>query len=110
MDAMQRSSVPRRCWGLTATLHRCGRVGEWQFFCHEHSRQPLLWVFTAIFTVGAGLATYYGVYLVFHPPPLEQTRGPKGEVVQKATLTGFEREAQDAAVRYQQSLALLPTM
>src|SRR5262249_8237406 len=85
----------------------------------------------------AGLAAFYSLYLVFHPPILEQTQGPKGEIAQKATSTGFERELQeaaeeratgakkhfqaaeedyqerryrDAADRYQKSIELLPTM
>src|SRR5216683_3003548 len=97
MNASKRNSVQRRCWGLAANLHRCRRVGQWRFFCHEHSRQPLIWIFIGIFTIGAALATYYGLYLTLHPSILEQTQGPKGEFTQKATSTGFERELQEAA-------------
>jgi len=90
-----------------------------------------------VFTIGAALVQYYSFYLIYYPPVLEPTQGPKGEITQKATLTGFERELQDAAAdlaarakkhfeaaeddyrerryrdaaeRYQKSIELLPTM
>jgi hypothetical protein len=51
------NSQQNRCWGLVRNLHRCGRVGEWRLFCHEHRRQPIVWLFVLIFTVVAGIAS-----------------------------------------------------
>ena len=50
-----------RCFGLTTSLNRCQRSGSWRFFCPEHKKQPLIWVFTFIFTIGGGTASIYSV-------------------------------------------------
>ena len=46
-----------RCWGITRNLHRCNRTGDWEFFCHEHNRQWIVWLFSLVFTVLAGTLT-----------------------------------------------------
>lgn len=53
-------SPQKRCCGLTKNLCRCGRIGNWRFFCDEHSRQPLVWLFVVIFTVAGGAASILG--------------------------------------------------
>lgn len=47
----------RRCFGVTRNLNLCGRIGDWRFFCSEHRRQPLVWLFGIVFTVLAGIAS-----------------------------------------------------
>jgi hypothetical protein len=47
----------RRCIGLTRNLTRCLREGDWNCFCYEHRRQPIVWAFGAVFTVAAGIAS-----------------------------------------------------
>src|SRR4051794_25740048 len=49
----------QRCLGITRNLHRCGRVGNWRIFCHEHRRQPLVWLSFILFTVVGGIASIY---------------------------------------------------
>jgi hypothetical protein len=51
--------VNRRCLGITRMFHRCGRYGQWIFYCEEHHRQPLQILFTLVFTVIAGIASIY---------------------------------------------------
>ena len=51
-----------RCWGITKNLHRCARTGNWTFFCDEHKRQWIGWLFTLVFTVGAGSLTILGYF------------------------------------------------
>ncbi len=51
-----------RCYGYTKNLQRCSRNGEWRFFCHEHKRQPVIWIFTLIFTILAGSTSIYSVF------------------------------------------------
>ncbi len=46
-----------RCFGITRNFHFCGRNGDWKFFCSEHRRQPLVWLFVFVFTVVAGIAS-----------------------------------------------------
>ena len=58
---MKSESRQHRCIGITANLRRCGRIGDWRFFCGDHSRQPLVWLFTLVFTVIAGTASIYSV-------------------------------------------------
>jgi hypothetical protein len=48
-----------RCFGITRNLNRCNRTGEWDLFCKEHRRQPLVWLVFIIFTVVAGAASIY---------------------------------------------------
>jgi tetratricopeptide (TPR) repeat protein len=136
METIQTYPGQRQCWGRTTpNLHRCRqtRIGKGRFFCHQHRKQPFLWLFVLVFTIGPGIDQFYDRYLSFYPPVVEQKSGE----IPKATLTGFEQEAQDAAKdlaaratvqfkaaeedytehrykeaaeRYQKSLALLSTM
>lgn len=46
-----------RCFGITRSLHRCSRKGDWKLFCSEHRRQPVVWLFVFVFTVLGGLAS-----------------------------------------------------
>jgi tetratricopeptide (TPR) repeat protein len=134
----ERNTKTRGCWGWRQKGGWCRRRGEWWLYCPEHKSQPLKWLWAfitiGIFTIGAGLVQYYSF---FFPPVFEQTQGPKGELAQKATLSGFEQELRDAAAdlaarakvhfeaaeedykehrykdaaeRYQKSIGLLPTM
>jgi hypothetical protein len=63
-----------RCWGITRNLNRCGRDGEWRFFCSEHRRQPFVWLIFIIFTIIAGIAS---IYSALRPSKeITQTIGP----------------------------------
>ena len=53
----------RRCWGLTNNLRRCGRLGNWNFFCKDHRLQPLVWLVFVVCTVGGGLASIQSAWL-----------------------------------------------
>ncbi len=53
----------KQCWGLKRNLTRCQRTGDWRLFCDEHKRQPLVWLFTLVFTVIAGSASIYSCAL-----------------------------------------------
>lgn len=57
-----RDNLKRRCWGRLANLHRCGRKGDWRFFCEDHERQWIIFIFFLIFTVGGGTASIYAVF------------------------------------------------
>ena len=46
-----------KCLGLARNFRRCNRQGDWRFFCHDHAKQPLGWLFVLIFTVGGGTAS-----------------------------------------------------
>jgi hypothetical protein len=46
-----------RCLGLASGLRRCNRQGDWRFFCHDHAKQPLVWLCFLLFTVGGGTAS-----------------------------------------------------
>jgi hypothetical protein len=52
----------QQCFGLTRTLRRCGRRGSWRFFCDDHRRQPVAWIFFLVFTVIAGTASIYSAW------------------------------------------------
>lgn len=47
----------RRCLGLTRNLRRCGRQGNWKFFCDDHRLQPICWVGFIVFTVLGAVAS-----------------------------------------------------
>lgn len=47
----------KRCIGFTGLLKRCKRTQE-TFFCHDHSRQPIKWIFILIFSIGTGILSY----------------------------------------------------
>ena len=52
-----------RCWGITRNLHRCKRTGDWTFFCDEHQRQWIGWLFTLVSLIAAilGILGYFSV-------------------------------------------------
>jgi hypothetical protein len=52
----------QHCFGITRTLRRCSRTGNWRFFCDDHRRQPLVWASFLIFTVVAGLSSIYSAW------------------------------------------------
>jgi hypothetical protein len=52
----------QHCFGITRTLHRCSRTGNWRFFCNDHRRQPLVWTSFLVFTVVAGLSSIYSAW------------------------------------------------
>ncbi len=51
----------KRCWGFTRTLRRCGRSGDWLFFCHDHRLQPIFWL-SLVFSAIASLASIYSAW------------------------------------------------
>jgi hypothetical protein len=51
-----------RCFGLARNLHWCHRTGSWRWFCPEHKKQPIVWLFVAVFTVGAGTLQYFSFW------------------------------------------------
>ena len=53
--------MKRCCLGIKKNLHRCSRTGDWLFFCYDHIRQPIVWVFIFVFTVLSGGASIYSV-------------------------------------------------
>lgn len=55
----------RQCFGRTKDLNRCSRKGRWRWFCQEHKRQPLAWLFGLVFTVIAGSASIYSVVVIW---------------------------------------------
>lgn len=59
----------RRCFGITRNVNRCGRIGDWWLFCHEHKKQPIAWAFVFIFTVVAGTASILSYLQVPLPAP-----------------------------------------
>lgn len=65
----------RHCWGITRTLHRCGRRGDWAWFCDEHKRQPAAAAFAFVFTVLAGTASIYSAWFTV-PKTTAGTRPP----------------------------------
>jgi hypothetical protein len=60
-----------KCLGLNKSWRRCNRQGDWRFFCKDHTMQPLVWLFSLIFVVGAGSASIFSVF-----------RGRGGTIVQ----------------------------
>jgi len=50
----------QRCFGRNSNLSRCGRSGEWRFFCFDHKNQWVGWLVFLIFTVLAGTASIAG--------------------------------------------------
>jgi hypothetical protein len=63
-----------KCLGLTRNLRRCNRQGSWRFFCHDHSKQPLIWLGFLIFTVGGGTASILS-YIRRGPDPVTNQKG-----------------------------------
>jgi hypothetical protein len=79
----------RRCLGRTSNLHRCQREGDWRFFCHDHKRQPLIWLFTFIFTVLGGTASIYSVLAPSTPPIPSPAEKGISKSTQEGNLTPF---------------------
>lgn len=52
-----------RCFGIARNLHRCGRIGDWKFFCFEHRLQPILGLFFLLFTIPVGLASIKSTWI-----------------------------------------------
>ena len=57
-------------------------------------KKVFLFTFTALFLLLT--AVTQGIRLIITPPSLVQTQGPGGQIFEKATLTGFEKEVEDA--------------
>src|ERR1043166_1242884 len=57
----------RRCLGRNRNFRRCSRKGDWRFFCDDHRRQPLGWVFALVFTVIAGTASIHSAWFAKSP-------------------------------------------
>lgn len=73
-----------RCFGITRNLHRCSREGDWKLFCAEHSRQWFGWLFTLIFTVGAGAASISSVMPSFFPRATQSIEIPGENNLERA--------------------------
>lgn len=71
----------RRCFGLTRNLDRCGRRGDWRLFCQEHKKQPFVWLFVLIFTVGAGIASILSYFSA--QPNLNEDQKPRRLAVEQ---------------------------
>jgi hypothetical protein len=84
----------KRCWGRTKSLNRCGRIGDWRFFCHEHKKQPIIWLFVLIFTVIAGTASILS-YLSKSPSTL--TQGIKDNGTEKTSDANYSGSGTDIA-------------
>jgi len=55
----------RQCFGRTRTFRRCGRRGNWKFFCDDHRLQPIVLVSFLVFTVGAGVASIQSAWFPY---------------------------------------------
>jgi tetratricopeptide (TPR) repeat protein len=89
----------RRCWGWTRNLRRCARIGKWWLFCGDHRRQPLTWIVFLVFTVGAGLASYYSA--LFGRALLSGRVGTRSHVHDKAPITVEPQElVKEAKILY----------
>jgi len=81
----------RRCFGITRNLNLCNRSGEWLLFCPEHKKQPLIWLFILIFTIGTGVVNYYDfVNKIFKP----QQTSTGSQSVQRNKATGQELDTE----------------
>lgn len=61
-----------RCLGLVKNLRRCRRPASRWLFCHDHTRQPLVWLAFFIFTVLAGTASILSAIRTSHPLPIQR--------------------------------------
>lgn len=90
----------RKCFGLTRNLNRCGRVGSWKLFCHEHKKQPIAWVAFITFTVIGGVTSILSYFspaiiqpAIVAPPPPPQINNQQGNQSNvKLTITGKEMD------------------
>jgi len=62
-------------------LHRCRRTGEWKFFCEDHRKQPLVWLFVGIFTVGAGTASILSYLRPSPSTPIRPSQDPANRIM-----------------------------
>lgn len=69
------------CQGRTKTLRRCGREGDWRFFCDDHRRQPFVWAFIAL-SVVASLVS------IFTPLGSYIRRSPHAEMTPATAVSG----------------------
>ena len=53
--------MTHQCFGINRNLRRCGREVS-GYFCADHARQPIIILFTLIFTVLAGGASIYSTF------------------------------------------------
>ena len=51
-----------RCWGINRNLKRCQRVGDWAFFCDDHKRQPIKWLYSFVFVFIVGLIALFNAF------------------------------------------------
>ncbi|EGQ8020001.1 hypothetical protein KIN38_22450 [Vibrio sp. B511a] len=84
----------QRCFGRNSNRSRCGRHGEWRFFCSEHKNQWLGWLAFLIFTVLAGTASIVG-WLAPHFPSDEKTsalyiKGARFEPVHNFFISNYQ--------------------
>ena len=84
----------RRCYGLTKNLYRCGREGDWRWFCPEHRRQPVVWFIFILFTVVAGTASIYSAWFSDGSVPLREEIGRIREATEteRQTLRALSAE------------------
>jgi hypothetical protein len=68
-----------KCFGLTKNLNRCGRVGSWKLFCHEHKKQPVVWLAFLTFTAVGGTASILSYFLPNTPQPTPVAPRPTPE-------------------------------
>ena len=95
-----------RCWGITKNLHRCKRTGDWTFFCDEHQRQPIYWLFSLTFTVLVGIGINYLSSVTLPKDPLiaESLKALKAQL---ATANLREQEYQDQIEALTESVTVL---
>lgn len=77
----------RQCYGLTRNFHRCGREGDWRWFCPEHRRQPIVWLSFILFTVVAGTASIYSAWFSGESATLREEIGRVREVTETERQT-----------------------
>ena len=80
----------KRCWAITRSLNRCGRIGPWRLFCPEHRKQPIVWLFVLVFTVLAGTASILGYFSTL-PHPVERDGQHNNEITQQKREQLFQR-------------------
>jgi len=61
------ANAHNRCWGLTRSLRRCGRIGSWRFFCKDHRFQPVLALACVVVPMLANIASIYSALFPVGP-------------------------------------------
>jgi tetratricopeptide (TPR) repeat protein len=55
-----------RCWGLTLKGRRCGRIGEWKYFCEDHNPLRIIFIISflgfIIFQFFPAIFSYYSFF------------------------------------------------